>query len=300
MAILIDKNGLPYIFPDNIIEEPSSSGILFDNLKSLAVSLNSIKNITRTNLGNVQTTIQSANPSFNVFAVTSHQINSENLVGVGTASGRLTFTKENFVYNTSSSNRLSTGKEIVNMSGGINYSIPEIDGKKWMACAIYDGTANGFRGILLWVFLNQVISVTGSVISGTASVTRTSDIFFPSTFGGDRYRRIYQVVIGANGGLSASNITGDAGWIFSSSQNTGPNGYNATSRFSADDGTWAFIIGGKNNGESVGQSVNPTYRTTNGYGFGNQNSSDSSSALYWAGLSVPTTNYVGFVFTGDA
>jgi hypothetical protein len=300
MAVLIDKNGLPYIFPENIIEEPSSTGILFDNLKSLAISLNSITGITRTNLGNVQSTIQNANSSFNVFAVTSHQINSENLVGVGTASGRITFTKENFAYNTSSSNRLSTGKEIVSMSGGINYLIPEIDGKKWMACAIYDGTTNGFRGILLWVFLNEIITSAGAVITGTGSVTKTSDIFFPSNFGSDRYRRIYQVVIGPGGGLSASNVTGNAGWIFSSSQNTNSNGYNATSRFSADDGTWAFVIGGKNNGEAVGQSTVPTYRTTNGYGFGNFNSTDSSSALYWNGVSVPTTNYVGFVFTGDA
>jgi hypothetical protein len=296
MAILIDKNGLPYIFTDNIIEEPTSSGILFDNLKSLAVSLNSITGITRTNLGNVQSTIQNANPSFNVFAVTSHQNNSESLVGVGTASGRVSFTKENFAYNTSSSNRLSTGKEILNMSGGSNHSISEIDGKKWMACAIYDGSTNGFRGILLWVFLNQLITSTGTVITGTASVTRTSDIFFPASFGTDRYRRIYQVVIGPGGGLSASNVSGNAGWIFSSSQNSNSNGYNATSRFSADDGTWAFILGGKSNGETPG----PSYRTTNGYGFGNYNSSDISSALYWAGVSLASTNYVGFVFTGDA
>lgn len=300
MAILTDQNGVPYIINENIIQEPPSAELLFDNLKSLAVSLNSITGITRTNLGNVQSTIQSANPSFNVFAVVSHQQNSESLVGTGTASGRITFTKENFAYNTTSSNRLSTGKNIATMSGGINHSIPEIDGKKWMGMAVYDGTNNGFRGIMLWIFLNELISSTGSVTTGTASVTRTSDIFFPSNFGNNNFRRIYQVVIGPTGGLSASNFSGDAGWIFSSSQLANSLGYNSTSRFSSDDGTWAFIIGGKSNGESLNFSPSPTYKTTNGYGFGNFNNVDYSSSLYWDGSLVSTTNYVGFVFTGDA
>ncbi len=297
MAIIVDKNGLPYIISDNIIEEPLPSGQIFDNIKTLAVSLNSLTGITRTNLGTVQSTIQSSNSTFNVFAVVSHQLNSESLVGVGTASGRYNFTKENFVYNTSSSNRLSTGKEIANMSGGINYSIPEIDGKKWMGMAVYDGTTNGFRGIMLWVFTNELVTSSNTVITGTASVFRASDIFFPFIFSStSNYRRIYQVVIGPSGGLSASNVTGNAGWLFSSSQNSSSNGYNNTSRFSADDGTWAFIIGGKSNGENPG----PSYKVTNGYGFGNYNSSDSSSSLYWAGSNIPSTNYVGFVFTGDA
>jgi hypothetical protein len=299
MAILVDNTGLPYYVSDSVIEEPSSSGIIFDNLKSLSVSLSLLTNITRTNLGNVQSTIQNTNPCFNVFAVVSHQLNSESLVGVGTASGKVIFTKENFAYNTSSANRLSTGKTIVDMSGGINYSLPEIDGKKWMACAIYDGSTNGFRGILLWVFLNQTITTAGTV-SATGSITRTSEIFYPSTFGLNTFRRVYQVVIGPSGGLSASNVSGNAGWVFSSSQNAGSAGYNAVSRFSADDGVWAMVVGGKNNGESVGFTPTPTYKTTNGYGFGNFNSSDFSSNLYWNGVNISSTNYVGFVFTGDA
>lgn len=300
MAILTDQNGVPYIINENIIQEPPSAELLFDNLKSLAVSLNSITGINRANLGNVQSTIQSANPSFNVFAVVSHQYNSESLTGTGTASGRITFTKENFAYTTSSPNRLSTGKNIATMSGGINHSIPEIDGKKWMGMAVYDGTNNGFRGIMLWVFLNELISSTGSVTTGTASVTSAADIFFPSNFGINNFRRIYQVVIGPTGNISTSDVSGNAGWIFSSSQNAGSSGYNSTSRFSSDDGTWAFVIGGKNNGESLNWSPPPTYRTTNGYGFGNINSSDLSSVFYWDGSSFQTTNYIGFVFTGDA
>ncbi len=297
MAILVDKNGIPYIVSDGIIEEPSASGQIFDNLKTLAVSLNSLTNITRTNLGAVQSTIHNSNSTFNVFAVVSHLKNSESLTGTGTASGRRILTQENFIYNTSDGNKLSTGKTIADMSGGINYSIPEIDGKKWMAMAVYDGSTNGFRGIMLWVFLNELITSTNSVISNTASVTNAVSIFRPSIFTNtNNYRRIYQVVIDKSGGLSASNFSGNAGWLFSSAQNSGVNGYNSTNLFSADDGTWAFIIGGKVNGDQPG----PSFKTTNGYGFGNYNNTDSTSNLYWNGTNVISTNYVGFVFTGDA
>jgi hypothetical protein len=297
MAIIVDKNGLPYLISDNIIEEPPASGQIFDNIKSLAVSLNSLTNITRTNLGTVQSTIQSANSTFNVFAVASHQRNSESLQGVSNSSGIVNFTQENFVYNTSSGNRLSTGKTIVDMSGGINSSLPEIDGKKWMGMAVYDGNTNGFKGIMLWIFTNELITSTGGVITGTASITNTSSIFFPGLFTStNNFRRIYQVVIGNNGSISASNVTGNGGWLFSTSQAPLSTGYNLTSRFSSDDGIWAFVLGGKVNGEAPG----PSYKASNGYGFGNFNSSDASSSLYWAGSSIPTTNYVGFLFTGDA
>lgn len=297
MAILVDKNGTPYLISDSIIKEPDASGQIFDNLKTLAVSLSSLTNITRTNLGAVQSTIQSANSTFNVFAVVSHQKNAESLTGIGTASGKINFTQENFAYNTSSSNKLSTDKTIVDMSGGINYSLPEIDGKKWMAMAVYDGRTNGFRGIMLWVFLNELITSTNSVITGTASVSTAATIFSPSIFtSANNYRRIYQVVIGPSGGLSASNTTGNAGWLFSSGQSATFRGYFSTNLFSTDDGTWAFIIGGKSNGDNPGS----TFKTTNGYGLGNYNNSDISSSLYWNGTDVGTTNYVGFVFTGDA
>lgn len=302
MAVIVGNNGESFLIPDGIIEEPPATEQLFDSLISLSRSLNSLSGISRTNLGSAQSTIQSANPTFNVFAVVSLQRNSESLTGSASNTGKINFGREGFVYNSSSNNKLSTGKTIVNMSGGINSSIPQIDGYKWMACAVYNGSTNGFQGILLWVFLNQVISSTGSVISGTAIVSDASSIFFPSFFSStSNYRRIYQVVISNTGGISASNTSGDAGWLFSSGQNPNSNGYNATSRFSADDGIWAFVIGDKVNGDTPG----PQYQKSGGYGFGNYNNADSSALLFWAGTNLTTSptnyvNFVGFVFTGDA
>lgn len=295
MAILVDKNGQVYHLGDSIIEEPEASGQIFDNLKSLAIQLSSKTNITNSNFGDVQSTIQSANSTFNVFAVVTHGQNSESLQGVGTASGRINFTSPRFSYATSNSNRISTGKNIADMSGGVNSSISEIDGKKWMAMAAFDGTTNGFRGILLWVFTNNVINSSGTVVS-SQTVSTTATIFHPSSSFTSNYRQIYQVVIDRSGGLSASNVTGAAGWVFSSAQATTVNGYNTTTRLSSDDGVWAFVIGARVQGDTPGLF----YQRSGGYGFGNYNSSDSSSSFYWNGIASNQTNYVGFIFTGDA
>jgi hypothetical protein len=280
----------------NVTPPPPPPGI-FGNLLTLSLSLNSLTNISSTNLGTVQSTIEAANSSFNVFAIPTHNANAENLVGTAAAGGKTTLSAGRFVYNSSASNILSTGKTIVDMSGGVNNTLPSIDGKKWMAAAIYDGTTNGFRGILLWIFINDLIDGSNVVTSNGHPVTNTKDIFFPDN-SDTVYNRIYQVVIGNTGNIITSDTTGNAGWNFSDAQNPGAaTGYNATSRFSSDDGFWAFVLGDKVNGDVgfPGQS----YKKTGGYGFGNANSSDASSELYW-GSAVTGTNYVGFIFTGDA
>jgi hypothetical protein len=275
---------------------PSGGGI-FDNLLTLSTSLNALTSISSSNLGTVQSTIQAADPSFNVFAIPTHSANSESLSGTAAAGGKTTLSAGRFVYNSSASNILSTGKTIVDMTGGANNSLSAIDGKKWMAAAIYDGTTNGFRGILLWIFTNDLINDSNVVTSNGHPVTNTRDIFFPDN-SDTVYNRIYQVVIGNSGNIITSDVTGNAGWNFSDAQNPGAaTGYNATTRFSSDDGFWAFVVGSKVNGDAT--AAGQTYQRTGGYGFGNVNSTDISSQLYW-GSAVTGTSYVGFIFTGDA
>jgi len=291
MRITSDKKLLVY---DSFDELTEIAGI-FDSLLSLAPSLNSLTSITNTNLGSVQSTIQAANSSFNVFAVATDAANAELLSGTASAGGKRTFTGAGFVYNSSASNILSTGKTIADMSGGNNNSLSVIDGKKWMAMAVYDGTTNGFRGILLWVFTGDLISNTNVVTANGHPITNTKDIFYPVN-ADNSFNRIYQVVIGPSGTIIASNVTGNAGWTYSSGSAASTAGYRVTSSFSADDGVWAFIVGGKTDGDTPG----PSYKTANAYGFGNDNSSDSTSDLYWAGSLISGTSYVGFIFTGDA
>jgi hypothetical protein len=272
-----------------------SGGTIFANLLSLSSSLNSLTNISSTNFGTVQSTIQAANSSFNVFAVPTHAANSESLQGVSAAGGKTTFSASRFVFNSSASNILSTGNNIVDMTGGSDNSLSVIDGKKWMAMAVYDGTANGFRGILLWIFTGDSINTSNVVTTGGRTITTTKSIFQPA-LGSATFARIHQVVIGNSGNILTSNTSGNAGWNFSDAQNPGATtGYNATNRFSADDGFWAFILGGKVNG-----NAGPSYQTANGFGFGNPNSTDTASQLRWAGTAIAGTTYIGFVFTGDA
>jgi hypothetical protein len=293
MRIGINSSCIVYDYFDEITADFSN---VFDNLLLLSSSLNSLTNISSTNLGAVQSTIQTANPSFNVFAVAIDAANAELLQGTAAAGGKTTLSAGRFVYNSSDSNILSTGKPIVYMSGGANNSLPIIDNKRWMAMAVYDGTTNGYRGILLWVFTDDSITTGNVVTAGGKTITTTKSIFQPALAAGN-FARIYQVVIGPSGNVLASNTSGNGGWNFSDTQ--APNattGYFSTSSFSSDDGAFAFVLGGKMNANAGG-----TYKITNGYGFGNYNGTDgASSDLYWAGSLVSGTTYVGFVFTGDA
>ena len=71
-------------------------------------------------------------------AVVGNSNYAESLSGTGVAGGKRTHTAKGFNYNSSSSNIISTGSEIVDMSGGSSSSISGgsvIDGKKWMAMA---------------------------------------------------------------------------------------------------------------------------------------------------------------------
>jgi hypothetical protein len=268
---------------------------IFGALVAVSPVLQSITSVTSTNFKNVQSVIQSSHPSFNVFAVATKYYNSELLPGFGSPTGKYTFTTPGFVYNTSIFYGLSTGKEIVYMENGANYGYPEIDGKKWMAAAIYDGTTNGFRGIMLWIFTNDTINISNNVLTNGKDVIFTKNIFDVPLNPLD-YMRIYQVVIDSSGNIIASDTTGNAGWGFSNNQTPSEiTGYYTESNFSFDDGMWAYAIG-----EKVDGNDGPDYRTTNGYGFGNYNNTDPSAVLYWAGSKLETTNYVGFMFTGDA
>ena len=292
LRITGDKKVLVYNYFDE--RTLSLNNDIFTSLISLSYSLNTITSVTNTDFKNVQSTIQLSNPAFNVFAVATKSNNSQELQGISSPTGKYIFTSPGFVYNSSNSDFLSSGKQIVDMNTGINYGLPEIDGKKWMAAAIYDGTTNGFRGILLWVFTNNTIDSSNNIAIDGKKVTSTGTIFYP-TLNTLEYMSIYQVVINPGGNIAEFDKTGNSGWSYSNNQNPTVAGYHLATNFSFDDGLWAFVIGGKVDGND-----GPTYKTTNGYGFGNYNQEDSSSSLYWGGSEVATYNYVGFIFTGDS
>ena len=265
---------------------------IFEHLQTLAVSLDALTSITNSNFGSVQSTIEGADNSFHVFAVIGKNDLAESLGGTSASGGTTSFSSPKFVYNSSASNILSTGNTIANMTGGPN---SVIDGNKWMAMALYDGSTNGFKGIMLWVFTDDLINNSNSVTTDGHTVTTAKSIFYPDN-SSSSWNRIYAVVIGDDGAVDYSDYDGNVGWNFSNTME--PNsttGYNSTSRFSADDGFWAFRM----NGNKVDGNYAGDYKSTYGFGVGNYNGGDSVSQIYWYGTATSTSNYVGFVFTGN-
>ena len=249
--------------------------------------------------------IESAHSSFNVFAVVGNSNYAESLSGTGVAGGKRTHTAKGFNYNSSSSNIISTGSEIVDMSGGSSSSISGgsvIDGKKWMAMVQFDGT--NFDGILLWIFTGDSVNNSGTVTSGGRTVTNTRDIFYPAGTGSSDYHHIYPIAIAADGTIYSNVNSGKSGWNFSNNQQSGSTtGYKATDRFAQDDGVWAFVIqtgDGSFYADGNSPGANPLTEIWPSFGMGNYNASDSSDNNYWNGTSTSSTANVGFVFTGDA
>ena len=267
---------------------------IYQDILDLTTSLASATVPTPSNLQSVQSIIESANSTFNVFAVVGNGDLAENLEGTSVAGGKATHTAEGFIYNSSSSDILSTGNTIADMSGGITEGLEVIDGKKWMAMAQFDGSA--FDGILLWIFTGDSVNSSGTVSSGGRSVTNVKDIFSP--YGSSsNYHHIYPIAISSTGSVDSNTTSGDSGWNFSNGSGANSaKGYYSNSQFSGDDGQWGFLIPGFTDGNGGG-----TIFQNDGYGMGNQNGGDTSQSYsYWDGALDNNTDYLGFVFSGDA
>tara|TARA_Y100001938_G_C7992842_1_gene380402 strand:+ start:84 stop:947 length:864 start_codon:yes stop_codon:yes gene_type:complete len=273
----------------------SGDGILQD-LIALAQTLSSATVPTPSSVGSIQSTIQSANTSFNTFALVGYNANAENLAGYQATGGRRTLTSPGFNFNYGSL-ILSTGNTIVDMTGGAAAGLAIIDGKKWMASAQFNGSS--FDGILLWIFTGDAInSQYGTISSGTRTVTNVKSIFDPQGVKNSDHHHFYPIAISPNGSITSSTTSGANGWNYSNNQDPGSNtGYNSTSRFANDDGLWGFRINGFADGNNTSYSI----FTTNGYGIGNLNGGDTSQPYsYWNGSqSSSNNNFLGFIFSGD-
>ena len=309
------------------------SGI-FQDIKSLATSLGSATVPSPSNLQSIQSLIEAQNSAFNVFAVIGYQGCAEDCSRTAVAGGKRTHTGLGFNANSSSSNIISTGNEIVDMSGGSSEGLSAIDGKKWMAMAQFDG--NNFDGILIWVFIGTggngqygSVNTSGTQSQGTNTsdkgrynlwadldagntTFKVRDIFYPS---GDEFTdmfNIHPVAIDPSGTIYSNTTAGKVGWNFSNNSQSSSGGYRTTNdTLAQDDGIFAFAIPtGTNSSYSDGdgsssQGVDPftenNVSTKPTFGTGNRNSNDSScDFVYWNGVRTSSvTTHVGFVFSGD-
>ena len=316
----------------------NSGDDIFGDIKSLATSLGSATLPTPSNLQSIQSLIEAQNSAFNVFAVIGKDACAEDLPINTVSGGKGTHTGLGVNVNSSSSNPaniVSTGNEIVDMSGGSAENLAYIDGKKWMAMAQFDGT--NFDGILIWVFIGTGAGQYGSVdtdgnySNGTSTANKgratlwsdfqagnitfkVRDIFYPS---GDEYtdmHAIYPLAIDPSGTIykNSNTATYRCGWNFSNNSESDSTGYRSSQsppEFSKDDGIFAFgIPNGANSfsdGDGSNSLVNPFTLGSSSrpaFGMGNRNSGDSSADfVYWNDVSVTNiSNHVGFLFSGDA
>jgi hypothetical protein len=94
MRMTNDKKLLVY----DSFDELTGFGGIFDKLLTLSSSLSSLTSISSSNLGTVQSTIQAADSSFNVFAIPTHTANAESLQGTAAAGGKATLSAGRFCF----------------------------------------------------------------------------------------------------------------------------------------------------------------------------------------------------------
>ena len=268
------------------------AGGVFTSLQDIAIQLAAISaspTISNITSGGVQSIIESARDTFNVFAVVGYNSVAENLGGVSSSTGTTSFSSSGFVYNSSSSNIISTGYDIELITDAPS-TIGAINNKPWMASAVFDGTSNSnrFKGIILWVFTSHAVNASGVFVSNRI-VTKTRDIFYPAG-SSTNYHEVFKVIIDITGG-------NNSGWNFSNGSGAGTTGYNSTSRISGDDGAWGYNMSTETDGNAPGPSLSASQT---GFGINNADSSDSTADdVYWNGLIYGSSSNVSYIFTGD-
>lgn len=277
------------------------AGGVFSSLQDIAIQLAAISaspTISNVTAGGVQSIIESARDTFNVFAVVGYNNVAENLGGVSSSTGTTSFSSPRFVYNSSSSNIISTGYDIELIKDAPS-TINTINNKPWMASAVFDGSSNSnrFKGIILWVFTSHAVNASGVFVSNRI-VTKTRDIFYPAG-SSTNYHEVFKVIIDTDGTILTSDLTGgnNSGWNFSNGSGAGTTGYNSTSRISGDDGAWGYNMTTETDGNAPGPALS-TSQT--GFGINNADSSDATADdVYWNGFVYAGGSNVSYIFTGD-
>ena len=149
-----------------------------------------------------------------------------------------------------------------------------LDGYPYMIFAGYDGS--NYRGIAFMAYRDYT------------TPTPLKDFWYPMND-----RNLYCYVLNADGS-TVEDVSGNTSTYYSDGQYPNSNGYNSTSRFASDDGSWGFRIGTQrldgNGGPYLSQD------SSKSYGCENRNSGDSCCPeMFWGPNSnTSTTNYTFF------
>jgi hypothetical protein len=134
---------------------------------------------------------------------------------------------------------------------------------------------------------NSYLGILLTSYTGYGSGTQLKNLFYPN-----QVRNLQAFWLQPDGTETSYTVPNSRTW-FSDNQQPNTNGYNSTTRFSADDGTWGYAPGltlDGNGGQYVGSG-------SGNFGINNANSNDSSaSILYWNGAAQTGNNYKLYVF----
>ena len=152
---------------------------------------------------------------------------------------------------------------------------------------------NTFYGSALMSF-HEVSNSSGNGLETADATTRLADVFRYNAFSTAADRDFYGYVLNANGtSVDFSNSRSSTRW--SDGMSSGSNGYDSTSRFSADDITLG-IAGGVTSLDGNGGAYFRSHASVS-YGVENDNSSDNQTEYYWGGARN-STDYVYYFFHG--
>lgn len=177
----------------------------------------------------------------------------------------------------------------INTAGRFRFDIFDEVNELEVSNGFTNNTLNGFPYICMAGFdNNQFYGTIAMMYSDYGTGTQLKNLWSPNQF-----RTLYAYVLNANGTNKEYTSTASS-TIFSDNQQPNSNGYNTTTRFSVDDGTWGF-----RNASALDGNGGPylSQVSTDRYGCENPNGSDTSANdFYWDDIVNVSTTYKFYVF----
>jgi hypothetical protein len=250
---------------------PASGEISFDDFygkssisglyKSMLDLNSSLSSYTYSQVSNIKTAIE--NEGFTLIATPTYGSLAESMSGTTNITSTGTFNYSEF----------DSGTTLATSDGFVNTTL---NGYPYMVMAGFG--PNGFAGTAAMMYRDYT------------TATALKDFFYPN-----QDRNLYTFVLNANG-TEIADTSGTTSTIFSDGQSPGTNGYNSTSRFASDDGSWGFVTGTTRLDGNGGPYHNGN--STKAYGCANQNGGDTTGAnyFYWGANGTSSTTYCFYIF----
>jgi len=234
----------------------AGGGVLATDLQSLNQSLTPY---SYNNVADIKTQIENA--GYTLIATPAYNGMAENQSGTTNISGLGQFNYSEF----------DSGTTLATSDGFSNSSL---NGYPYMAFAGFG--PNGFEGMAAMMYRDYASAAL-------------RDFFAPN-----QNRNLYCYVLNSDGS-EVTDVSGNTSTIYSDGQSPNSNGYNSTSRFASDDGSWGFSIGTSRLDGNGGPYLQDSQ--SNSYGCENRNSGDTSGdQFFWSSATQTGTQSYGFYF----